>query len=357
MKKKVLFVYDNLLHYRKSLFNLLGEHYDFTVLHSGTSKKNTNDKFAEVILPSKKVGPFFFQKGVIDAIIKSHYDVIIFNFDLRWIYSVLFLFFAKKNNTKFVLWGAWLTDSKIANKIRLFFLKKSQSSLFYTHRSRLDFVLLGLDKKKTFVANNTFHVKNRLELFKAKNKFRLLNVGSLNFRKRNDLLIIAFANIIDKIPEKIQLTFIGDGFEKKKLVNLVNKYKLEQRVQFIDKIEDSKILSYYYSEALCSLSFGQAGLTILQSFGFGIPYLTKNNAISGGELYNIVDGYNGYLSNDCIESFQNKIILLCNNESLSKELGQNAYNYYSEYCTIENMYQGFVDAIENTNLSKIDERL
>lgn len=294
---------------------------------------------------------------MISNIFKLHYDIIIFNFDLRWIYSVLFLLFIKINNTKFILWGAWLTDSLIANKLRLFFLKKSQSSLFYTHKSRLDFVYLGLDKKKTFVANNTFHVKNRLKSFQAKNKFRLLNVGSLNFRKRNDLLIIAFANIIDKIPKKILLTFIGSGDEKQKLVNLVNKYKLEKRVQFIDEIEDLKELSYYYLESLCSLSFGQAGLSILQSFGFGVPYLTKINAISGGELYNIVDGYNGFLSKDCIESFQNKIILLCNNVCLSKELGQNAFNYYSEYCTIENMCQGFVDAIENTNLSKIDERL
>lgn len=357
MKKKVLFTYDFLLHYRKPLLNLLGERYDFTIIHSGTKKKIKNDNFTEIILPSKKIGPFFFQKGLVHHIFNSHYDIIIFTFDLRWIYSVLFLLFAKMNNTKFILWGAWLTDSSIANKLRLYFLKKSQSSLFYTHKSRLDFVDLGLDKNKTFVANNTFHVKNRLKSFQAKNKFRLLNVGSLNFRKRNDLLIIAFANVIDKIPNEIVLTFIGDGDEKHKLVNLVRKYKLEKRVEFINKINNSNELSYYYLQSLCSLSFGQAGLSILQSFGFGVPYLTKTNAISGGELYNIVDSYNGLLSTDCIKSFQKKIILFCNDEIFSKELGKNAFNYYSEYCTIHNMCQGFIDAIENTNLSRVDERL
>ena len=38
--------------------------------------------------------------------------------------------------------------------------------------------------------------------------------------------------------------------------------------------------------------------------------------------------------------------MLCNNKSLAKKLGMNAYNYYTEKCTIKKMTNGFIDAIE-----------
>lgn len=356
MKMKILFAYDNLLHYRLPLFNLLGEKYDFTVLHSGTPKASESDKFKEIVVPSKKIGPLIFQKRIINEVSKSEYDVIIFNFDVRWINTLRAIYIAKKK-VKVVLWGAWLTDSRLANFIRLFFLKGAEASLYYTEKSRMDFVNLGVPKDKTFVANNTFEVVNRLKSFKSDKKFRILNVGSLNSRKQNDLLIRAFANIIDKIPKQIVLTIIGNGEERRLLENMVAQSNLSDRVIFVGAINDSDTLSKYYLESIFSVSYGQAGLSILQSFGFGVPYITKRNAISGGEIFNIKDGINGLFCEDSMESLELKMTKLCLDIDYSNSLGKNAYEYYSKYCTIENMCQGFVDAIENTNYSKIDYRI
>ncbi|WP_242134057.1 glycosyltransferase family 4 protein [Aestuariivivens marinum] len=355
MKKKVLFAYDNLLHYRIPLFNLLGEKYDFTVLHSGIPVANEMLKFKELVFSTKKLGPLIIQKGILAEISANKYDVIIFNFDVRWINTLIGIYKSKKH-TKVILWGAWLTDSKIANYLRLYFIKRVEASLYYTEESRMDFVNLGISKRKTFVANNTFQVVNRIKSFTSNNKFRILNVGSLNSRKQNDVLIQAFINIIDRIPSKIVLTIIGKGNQKEFLQEIVKRNDLSQRIEFIDAINDSDKLSKYYSEAIFSVSFGQAGLSILQSFGFGVPYLTKLNAISGGETYNLKDGFNGLFCQNSIKSLESKMLKLINDIDYSKELGKNAFEYYSKYCTIENMYQGFVDAIENTNLSNIDYR-
>ncbi|MDC6362080.1 MULTISPECIES: glycosyltransferase family 4 protein [Flavobacteriaceae] len=354
MKKKILFAYDNILHYRLPLFNLLGEKYDFTVLHSGTQKSSESDSFKELVVQSNKIGPLIFQKEILNQVSKNEYDVIIFNFDVRWVNTLRAIVIAKKK-ARVVLWGAWLTDSKLANILRLYFLKRAESSLYYTEKSRMDFVNLGVPKDRTFVANNTFEIVNRCKSFTYENKFRILNVGSLNSRKQNNLLIQAFANIVDKIPKRIVLTIIGNGEEKEMLQNIVAKNNLLNRIIFINAINDSDILSKYYLESIFSVSFGQAGLSILQSFGFGVPYLTKQNAISGGEIYNIKDEINGLFCEDSIESLEQKMTKLCLNIDYSRYLGQNAYEYYSKYCTIENMYQGFVDAIENTNYSKIDK--
>lgn len=355
MKKKVLFAYDNLLHYRIPLFNLLGEKYDFTVLHSGTSKKTENDAYKEVVCPYKKLGPLIFQRGLIKEILNNEYDVIIFNFDVRWVYTILSLYLVNKK-TRIVLWGAWLTDSNLANKVRVYFSKKAPANLYYTNVSRNDFVRLGVPKQNTFVANNTFEVTNRVKSYEFDNKFRILTVGSLNSRKQNDKLLEAFNNILDKIPINIILTIIGKGDQKSILEEFVKEKKLSDRVEFIGEINDSDLLSKYYSEAIVSISYGQAGLSILQSFGLGVPYITKVNAISGGEIYNILDGYNSLFCEESIKSLEEKLIHLCTNIDFAKELGKNAYEYYTNYCTIDNMAQGFIDAIENTNESKIDIR-
>ena len=108
----------------------------------------------------------------------------------------------------------------------------------------------------------------------------------------------------------------------------------------------------YYAEAIVSVSFGQAGLAVLQSLAYGVPFITKRNAISGGEKTNIKDGFNGYFCEDNSEPLSQKILELCNDIQKARVLGQNAYNYYNEYCTIENMVQVFRDAIESARFIK-----
>ena len=106
-----------------------------------------------------------------------------------------------------------------------------------------------------------------------------------------------------------------------------------------------------------SVSFGQAGLTVLQSLGYGVPFLTKINAISGGEKTNIRDKENSLFCEDNIDSLESILVEICNDIVFARLMGERAYKYYSKYCTIENMCQGFIDAIENTNLSSVDKRL
>lgn len=62
---------------------------------------------------------------------------------------------------------------------------------------------------------------------------------------------------------------------------------------------------------------------------------------------NIINDYNGFLCEDTIASLKDKITLLALNKTLAKEMGKNAYEYYTEKCTIGNMANGFINAIES----------
>lgn len=352
-KKNVLIVYNYLLHYRKPLFNLLSKEYNLYILHSGNSTVLNEDFYNEIIVLTKKIGPFFFQNRVLNEVRNPIYDIIIVLFDVRWISSIISIF-AYSKKARFILWGAWFTNSKIANKIRLLLSTKADASIFYTYSSMLDFLNHGIKPHNLYVANNTVDIGLRIKSYQNKNKHRFLFVGSLDKRKQLDILIKAFTNIVTDIPNHIILTIIGQGSEKENLMNLTNELNITHRVEFIGQINDTSKLNEYYYDSFISISFGQAGLSVLQSLGFGVPFLTKKNAISGGEITNIKNNVNGFLCDDNIQSLQKYLIYIGNNHNELLKMGENAYNYYSEYCTIENYALGFKDAIEGTRNAKID---
>tara|TARA_B100000787_G_C16148303_1_gene275339 strand:+ start:120 stop:1139 length:1020 start_codon:yes stop_codon:yes gene_type:complete len=336
------------------MFNLLSEKYDVTILHSGKSINNNKDKYKELIFPVKNYGPFYLQQGLIQEIQVNDYDYVILLFDVRWLNTIRTIFKYRKK-VKVILWGAWLTNNNIINKIRLYLSKKVYANVFYTHKSRLDFINLGLDEIKTFVANNTFDVGERVKSFNNEVKDIILFVGSLDSRKENEVLISAFNNILDKIPESINLIFIGDGDEMINLTNQVNTFQIASRIKFVGRIEDSNELIGYYKRSIVSVSYGQSGLSVLQSLGYGVPFLTKENSISGGEKNNIKHKFNSIFCEDSIASLEYNLTELCLDMKYARELGKNAFEYYTKYCTIENMTQGFIDSIERTSKTTIDK--
>ncbi len=349
--KKILILQNKILHYRKSFYNELSKYYSVTILHSGNYTVQSTDNYHEIITKPYKIGPFFIQSIVLKEVKNQEYDVIICMFDLRWLNNILAMYLHNKK-AKFIWWGAWLTENTLANNVRVHLSKKGSASIMYTHEAREDFISLGVDPSQLFVANNTFDVGDRIKSYENVVKDKILFVGSLDERKQNDILIKAFSNILLQVPNELNLVIVGDGGQKNSLEKLVYELKLQERVIFKGKITDPDILKDIYKESIISVSFGQAGLSVLQSLGFGVPFLTKANAISGGEKTNIKDGVNGLICEDKQESLEESLVHVCNDIEFARNLGKNAYEYYSEYCTIENMVQGFRDAIENTRLAK-----
>lgn len=354
MKKNILIIYNYVLHYRIPFFNKLGEKYNVTVLHSGNETKAYNTKFIEITSPVKHFGPFKFQKNVITEIKKEQYDIVIVLFDVAWINTLLaFLMFSK--HKKIILWGPWITRSNIANTIRTFFIKRAFATVFYTDEARQSFIKKGVSSNTLYVGNNTFDVGIPEHSYLYASKFRILFVGSLDKRKQNNVLINAFSSILEKISENIHLTIIGEGEEQNIIESQIKEKNITNRVSLVGKLNDKNVLNLYYREAIVSVSFGQAGLSVLQSMGYGVPFLTKKNAISGGEKSNIIHKQNGLLCEDSEMSLARYLLEVCSDIEWAKALGKNAFDHYQRYCTIENMTNGFIDAIEGTKNAVIYE--
>ena len=133
--------------------------------------------------------------------------------------------------------------------------------------------------------------------------------------------------------------------QKKVLENQIKTSKNYDFIKFVGQVNDPAELEGYYKHALASISYGQAGLSVLQSFAYGVPYITKIDTISGGEANNIIDNYNGIVLDNSLFCLENELRKIMIDAEYAKELGKNAFDYYSEHCSINIMAKGFIKAI------------
>ncbi|WP_412971512.1 glycosyltransferase family 4 protein [Glaciecola sp. MF2-115] len=348
--KSVLIVYNTIQHYREDFFEELGKRYNLTVLHSGEYNLKANN-YKQVVAKKLEIGPFTYQFGVVVELFRGNYDSVIFLFNVAWLSNLSGMLFSLAK-ARTILWGAWYTKSALANKARLIFSKLADANIFYSPCAYRDFTDAGLPKKKAYVANNTFKVITTIHDSEV-GRNNLLFVGSLDKRKELCVVLDALSEIKEKLPEGMCFTVIGDGAESAVLKEKVLSLGLTERVAFLGRIQDGQQLETHYLRAFASISYGQAGLSVLQSLGYGVPFITKVNAVSGGEIENIKDGLNGYLVNDKNE-LKDKILDMATNKALARKLSNQSREYYCTYCTVDNMVQGFCDAIECTNRANVD---
>lgn len=342
--KKVLIVQNNIMSYRKELYNSLASKYNIIILHSGKQSKNEKDIYNELIVPKIKVGSFIIQKRIFNEVKNGHYDVIIAMFDLHWINNILLLPFLKK--TPLFYWGHRYSDNFIVDRIKILLLKKCDALILY-NRSEVDRIIKsGIDNKKIFIAENTIHVENHEDCSSySKNSF--LYVGRAQKRKKVDELIRAFAQIKNKISDDITVDIVGDGDENIYLRKLAVELGVNDRVVFHGSITDNVKLKNFFRNAFAYVSPDAIGLGAQHSFAFGVPVVTISTGYKGAEFENLKHNENAILYENQNE-LQDVLLKLIRNPKLVEKLGMNAYQLYSTNLSIEKMAQGFIDAIEYT---------
>ncbi|MCP4935821.1 MAG: glycosyltransferase [bacterium] len=117
----------------------------------------------------------------------------------------------------------------------------------------------------------------------------ILSVGRLVPNKRFDLLIKAFAQLVDK---SASLIILGEGSERQKLTLLIEELGLSHHVTLPGYVQDT---GAYYARAKCfaltsiTESFG---LVLVEALGFGLPVLATD---CGGPREVLDDGRYGAL--------------------------------------------------------------
>ncbi len=130
-----------------------------------------------------------------------------------------------------------------------------------------------------------------LATINSANKQSFLYVGRLDPEKRVDVLIEAFARIRNK---SAYLLLAGSGASQESLQELVLKYRMQERVIFLGRVERAKIGELLAASDVFVMPGDSESLSIatLEAIAAGKPVIAAN-AMALPEL--VQDGWNGYL--------------------------------------------------------------
>jgi glycosyltransferase involved in cell wall biosynthesis len=150
-----------------------------------------------------------------------------------------------------------------------------------------ELIKMGLNKNPVILSNGIELplIKTRGEIVKIREKYNVNNginfiyIGRISREKSIDVIILAFNKIVKK-HIKTNLILIGDGPEKNKLISLVKKLKMQNKVIFTGFIDRNKLISenlVLLGDVFITASKTEnQPVSILEAISFGLPVIGVN---------------------------------------------------------------------------------
>jgi glycosyltransferase involved in cell wall biosynthesis len=347
--KSVLLIHaDKIPHYRIPIYNYLAgylERYGFSliVLSDGIQADNLNNvafQFSEMPLSTIKIARFIYER---------HIDVIIDYMELRHLYLFPTYLFAKGlMRKKMIYWGQGrdLADKKSIIKNLAYTTEQSLSDAIILYAEHLKKYIPAFLHKKIFIANNTLCMdytgfpagltrQSILAQYGISTKKNIICIGRMQKRKRIDILAKAL-DIMNR--SDIGLILVGPDTEGVlNEIKGINIYKL-------GPIYGHKKFDLLSASDIYCLP-GAVGLSIIDAFHCGLPFVTEEGDESAEIMY-LKNGVNGFvIKRGDIQDMAAKLILLIDNDELRSNFSSAAKREIEEHGSIEYMCSGFRDAL------------
>lgn len=349
--KKLLIIYNKIWPYRERIFEMLNKQFELTVAFSDPKYVGKKYPFNTLYLPGKKYGPFYIHSNNLNRV-ANNYDAIIGLYDIRWLKLMLLSVFPFRKYTV-SFWGIGVTasyknrfDSKNTwDKIRYYFGRKAESLILYSEYPIKKHMQNGVKKERLFVANNTTEVYYEENKFSWDNKINFLFVGTLYPQKGFEILLEAYNQLSEKIENVPVLDIIGDGPEYGKILDYIKTHDLTDKIILHGGVYNPKELSKHYNNAIACISPNQAGLSVLTSMGNSTIFVTEKNAITGGEIFNILPNITGILYEGGADVLTSVMQWIIDNKEKVYEMSMAARAYYLQKRTPEHMAKAISDAV------------
>lgn len=181
--------------------------------------------------------------------------------------------------------------------------------------------------KVILVPNMLYAIPNKESKLDKKN---IITVSRLDYGKRNDAIISAFAKIEDK---DYKLYIIGDGKEYDNLSNMIKELGLEDRVILTGYKNKEEIEKYMLESCLFLMASETEGLpmVLLEAMSYGLPCIAYEVASGVNDI--IDNNINGYvIKNRNEDEYVEKIEEIINDFKTRKRFGKAAKDKSMEFC-------------------------
>lgn len=338
---KLCFVIGNLSYSgaEKILYKLITElnnrHYEISiVLLSCTEKNNSlpNEIFqfplfdlAEEQIKNKFVRVKKRQERIKKIIDNNNFDLVI-SFGVKFNIDVAEA--CKNNNVNLVLCERndpiYDPKSKLLRLRRSISYKRANGFVFQTEEIKKFFSLKI--QKRSVIIPNFIDKKNDNEYINSKHRNSFITCARLDNNQKSQIFLIkTFSKFLKKYPQ-YKLEFIGDGPDKERYINLVNKLGVRDNVIFHGKIKNPiKKLSKCKCFILTSKYEGMPN-ALIEALSVGMPCISTNCS-GGGAKFLINDKENGILvkRNSTKQLLKAMESIASNNIDLSK-MSKKAHN-------------------------------
>lgn len=241
---------------------------------------------------------------------------------------------------------------KVYNKCDLCFAVNREVARIYFeeyHYKTMPRVLLNATDMEPIEKNNKVYKSLDKKYNIRWNEKVFLFVGRLNILKNILFIVDSLSVLKKKKPSlKFKMLFVGVGQDEGKLKERIQELNLEKEVLLVGKIEDRVELASIYKRAdlfLFPSVYDASSLVQIEAASQRTPgVFLKNTATSS----TITDNVNGFLSEETVGAYSDKIIEVMENKELYKKVSDNAY--YDLYRTwdkaVEEIYDIYKDLID-----------
>lgn len=244
----------------------------------------------------------FYQSGVVSAILRGRYDVIVLWGGATILSNWFALVAAKIRNVRIVFWGHGFYGNEGAVKLafRSFFYRFADSNFLYgKHAQRiLSERLPDANSEVIYNSLDVDRIRDCAESARQQSmgyKWDLIYVGRLTTIKRLDLLIDAVA-ILQKQGRSLKVLMVGEGEVQSVLMSRASSMSVSDCFEWVGACYEEQRLSDYFSESRFCVSPGNIGLMAMHALYNNTPIITHGDLTNQmPEAEAVQHGENGFL--------------------------------------------------------------
>lgn len=305
-------------------------------------KKSLKDKnIIKIFKEGFKAIYILFNKKLLirNEILNSDAKIII---STRFEFSKLLDTYGRINTIKIHEEHTYNVNNKYMNKINnldnIDYIRVVSKELYKNYKKNINKQIIYIP-----LALNNYPKEEELNYTKNKN---IIAVGRLE-KEKGFIDLIEVLNIVVKKDKNVYLNIFGDGSEKEKIVELINKYNLNNNVCLHGFKEQKEIFEYLKNSSLYVMTSREEsfGLVLIEAMSYGVPCIAFDSAKGAKDVINGKNGF--FVKNRNINKMANMIVEYLNyNKKVQKEYRTNARITTEKY-TKEDVSKEWINFIDN----------